>query len=76
VTSVINDDELNNLEKYIPKLADGAFQKAYLDTLSHGGSVLLVENGKLIKVLADGSKEVIKDTPKSHVMKDQMVLVK
>ena len=45
---MINDNELNNLEKFIPKLADGAFQKAYLDTLSHGGSVLIAEDGKLV----------------------------
>lgn len=57
----MKDAELDNLEKLIPSLANGAMYKAYLDTLSAGNSVLEVIDGAIYEVFADGSKKKIKD---------------
>ena len=57
----MKDAELDNLEKLIPSLANGAMHKAYLDALSAGNSVLEVIDGAIYEVFADGSKKKIKD---------------
>jgi len=57
----MKDSELDNLEEFIPLLAKGAVQKAYLDALASGNSVLEVINGAIYEVFADGSKKKIKD---------------
>jgi len=53
--------ELNNLEEFIPILANGALQKAYLDTLAKGDSVLEVIDNSIYEVFANGDKKKIKD---------------
>ncbi len=57
------DKELDFLESYIPKLANSAVQKAYLDTLSLGNSVLEAVDNKLYEIFPDGTKKFIKDMP-------------
>ncbi|MFK5976251.1 MAG: hypothetical protein QM493_07080 [Sulfurovum sp.] len=57
----MKDSELDNLEAFIPLLAKGAVQKAYLDALSSGNSVLEVIDDAIYEVFADGSKKKIKD---------------
>lgn len=57
----MKDSELDNLEELIPLLAKGAMQKAYLDALSSGNSVLEVIDNTLFEVFADGTKKKIKD---------------
>ena len=57
------EKELDFLESYIPKLANSAVQKAYLDTLSLGNSVLETVNNKLYEIFPDGTKKFIKDMP-------------
>ena len=60
--------ELNNLEEFIPNLAQGALQKAYLDTLAKGNSVLIVIDNSIYEVFANGDKKKIKDVePMIHV---------
>ena len=54
------DKELDFLEGQIPILALGAAQKAYVDTLSEGNSVLESINGELFKIYPDGRKEFVK----------------
>jgi len=61
----MQDLEIDNLENYIPLLAKGAMEKAYLDTLSSGNSVLEVINNTIFEVFADGSKKKIKNVPAS-----------
>lgn len=58
---MMKDNELDNLEAHIPLLAKGAMQKAYLDTLSAGNSVLEVIDNAVYEVFADGTKKKIKD---------------
>ncbi|MEA3497794.1 MAG: hypothetical protein U9R16_01925 [Campylobacterota bacterium] len=57
----MKDNELDNLEEFIPLLAKGAMQKAYLDTLASGDSVLEVLDDTIYEVFADGTKTKIKD---------------
>ena len=57
----MKDLELDNLEKFIPLLANGAVKKAYLDALSSGNSVMEVIDGTIYEVFADGTKNKIKD---------------
>ena len=57
------EKELDFLESYIPKLANSAVQKAYLDTLSLGNSVLEAVDNKLYEIFPDGTKKFIKDMP-------------
>ncbi len=57
----MKETELNNLENYIPTMASATLQKAYLDTLANGNSVLEVIDNILYEVFADGTKKKIKD---------------
>ena len=57
----MKENELDNLESLIPLLAKGAMQKAYLDSLSAGNSVLEVIGNAIYEVFADGTKKKIKD---------------
>ena len=57
----MTDKELDNLEELIPLLAKGAMQKAYLDTLASGNSVLEVIDNAIYEVFADGTKIKVKD---------------
>ena len=57
------EKELDFLESYIPKLANSAVQKAYLDTLSLGNSVLETVDNKLYEIFPDGTQKFIKDIP-------------
>jgi hypothetical protein len=57
----MEDIELDHLEEFIPQLAKGAMQKAYIDTLSSGNSVLEVIDDTIYEVFANGTKNKIKD---------------
>ena len=57
----MTDIEIDNLEKFIPMLAEGAMKKAYLDALASGNSVLEVIDDAIYEVFPDGSKKKIKD---------------
>ena len=61
----MKDEELDNLEKFIPLLAKGAMQKAYLDTLASGDSVLEVIENTIYEVFANGTRKKIKDVAPS-----------
>jgi len=73
----MKDAEIDNLEEYIPLLAKGAMQKAYLDTLASGDSVLEVIDDTIYEVFADGTKIKIKDiAPSLHVEINSKILLK
>ena len=61
----MSDNEINNLESYIPTLATGAFDKAYLDVLANGNSVLEVIDNAIYEVFPNGDKKKIKDIKSS-----------
>ena len=57
----MEEKEIDNLESYIPLMASATLQKAYLDTLANGNSVLEVIDNVLYEVFADGHKVKIKN---------------
>ena len=57
----MTDAEIDNLEQFIPLLAESAMKKAYLDALASGNSVLEVIDDAIYEVFPDGSKKKIKD---------------
>lgn len=57
----MKETEIDNLESHIPLLARGAAQKAYMDALASGHSVLEVIEGYLYEVFADGTRKKIKE---------------
>jgi hypothetical protein len=61
---MLTEQELDFLEQQIPILAETAFQQAYWQTLSSGDTVMIAENGFLIEVSPDGSREVVKEIGK------------
>lgn len=73
----MKEEELDHLEKLIPLLAKGAMQKAYLDTLASGDSVLEVVGNAIYEVFADGTKIKIKDiAPSVHIDIKSKILLK
>ena len=54
------EKELDFLEEHIPSLAQNAIQKAYMDTLSSGNSVIESIDGKIVETFPDGTKKTIK----------------
>lgn len=48
------------LEEHIPELADAAFKQAYWQALAAGSSVLEVENGTIVEVFPDGTRQFVK----------------
>lgn len=67
------EKELDFLEKHIPNLANSAIQKAYLDTLSQGGSVVEAINGELVEIYPDGTKVVLKTLEKEIEVKKKII---
>lgn len=55
---------LDYLEAHLPELMATATKQAYWQTLASGQSVLIAEDGKLVEVFPDGTKQVIKDIAK------------
>jgi len=61
---MLNEQELNYLEQQIPILAETATKQAYWQTLASGDKVMIAEDGKLIEVSPDGSREIIREIEK------------
>lgn len=57
----MTDKQMQNLEDFIPQLAQGAINKAYLDALASGNSVLEVIDGAIYEIFSNGEKNKIKD---------------
>ena len=55
-----SEKELDFLENYIPSLAGSAVQKAYMDTLSSGNSVMEAIDGEIFEIFPDGTRKLIK----------------
>lgn len=61
----LSEKAIDNLEKLIPELAEGAFKEAYFAALASGSSVLICENDNLVEVFPDGKRQIIKRLPPS-----------
>lgn len=54
-----NEKVIDYLEQQIPELAAAATKIAYRQALASGSSVLISENGELVEVFPDGTREFV-----------------
>jgi hypothetical protein len=59
----MTEESMKVLEAGIPKLAQGAFQRAHYQALTSSGKVMRAVNGKLVETYADGTEKVIRTIP-------------
>jgi hypothetical protein len=57
----LSEQAIDYIEQHLPELMATATKQAYWQTLASGHSVLIAENGKLLRVKPDGTKEFIED---------------
>lgn len=56
----MTEETMLALEVNIPKLARGAFERAYFDALTQSGKVIRAVNGQLVETHADGTERVLR----------------
>lgn len=56
----LTEEVMSVLEAGIPKLAQGAFQRAQYQALMHTGKVVRAVNGQLVETFADGTETVMR----------------
>jgi len=56
----LTEETMKVLEAGIPKLAEGAFQRAYYQALTTSGKVMRAVNGNLVETHADGTETVLR----------------
>ncbi len=56
----LTEESMQVLEAAIPRLAHGAFQRAYYEALTTSGKVMRAVNGQLVETYADGTETVIR----------------
>lgn len=59
----LTEESMLVLEAAIPKLAEGAFKRAYYQALTRSGKVMRAVNGQLVETHADGTETVIRSIP-------------
>ncbi len=57
-----NEKVIDYLEEQIPQLAAAATKIAYWQALASGNSVLISENGELVEVFPNGTRQLIQKT--------------
>jgi hypothetical protein len=57
---MLSEEEIGELERRIPELAQVAFAEAYQRTLAAGQSVLVSDHGFVLEVFPDGTRKMIK----------------
>jgi hypothetical protein len=57
----LSEQAIDYIEAHLPELMATATKQAYWHTLASGHSVLIAENGKLLRVQPDGTKECIEE---------------
>jgi len=73
----LDEATVQNLERRIPELAEGAVRQAYSKTLASGRMVVEAVNGQLIESHPDGSSKVLKNIhPPTYVAPDQKIIRK
>jgi hypothetical protein len=71
-----DEETIDYLERLIPELAVIATSKAYFDALASGNSVVIAEEGKLIEVFPDGTRQIIKEIEPPVKVKKGIVKIK
>ena len=57
----LSEQALDYIDQHLPELMATATKQAYWQTLQSGNSVLITENGELLRVQPDGTEVFIKD---------------
>ena len=57
---MLTEETMKVLEAGIPKLAEGALQRAYYQALTTSGKVMRAVNGNLVETHADGTETVLR----------------
>jgi len=70
------EKELDFLENHIPALAQNALNKAYVDALSRGSSVLETIGNHIVEIFPDGTKKIIKTISSNIKVNDKTVVLK
>lgn len=60
----LDEKAMSFQEEKIPELAEGAFKRAYYQSLAAGNTVIEAINGELVETAPDGSRKVLKRLPK------------
>ena len=72
----LSEQAIDYIERHLPELMATATKQAYWQTLQSGHSVLIAENGKLLRVQPDGTVEFIKDLePPIKVLKGSIITI-
>ncbi len=66
---MLNDKEIDFLERKIPMLAELATKKAYLEALASGSTVMIARDGQLIEIFPDGTEKFFKEIDKPVIVK-------
>lgn len=61
---MLNEKQIDFLEKQIPIMAEYATKQAYIETLASGDKVMIAENGSLVEIYPDGSRKIVKEIAK------------
>ncbi len=56
----MTEESMTVLEAGIPKLAQGAFQRAHYQALTSSGKVMRAVDGRLVETYADGTEKVVR----------------
>jgi len=56
----LTEETMSVLEAGIPKLAQGAFQRAHYQALTRSGKVVRAVDGKVVETFADGTETVVR----------------
>ncbi|HEY1053068.1 MAG TPA: hypothetical protein VGE39_25030 [Prosthecobacter sp.] len=67
------EDEIDQLEREFPAMADEAFAKARAQAFAAGLSVLQAENGFVVRVYPDGRKEKVKEIEPPRQLRRGMI---
>ncbi len=72
----LSEQAIDYIEQHLPELMATATKQAYWQTLQSGNSVLIAENGKLLRVQPDGTSEFIEDIePPIKVKKGSIITI-
>lgn len=56
----LTEEAMTYLEERIPELAENATNRAFLETLAAGETVMIAEFGNIVEVFPNGTRKIIK----------------
>lgn len=71
----LTEKELDFLEQQIPDLAETATRRAFWATLASGDSAVIAEDGVIVSIRPDGTKTILKEIEKPHVVTQRQFII-